>query len=132
MRRAARHAHLPGGASRRRESGASAVKVIVSLAVLLFVAHTAYVFIPLYVAVYDFDQQAEREANFGSQKTSDAIVKALLAHATERGLPVKKENVKVTRTNSRLTVVADYTVPIKMLFYTHNWHVSVEKSAVLF
>jgi nitrogen fixation protein FixH len=118
--------------SRRAERGASAVKMIISLALLALVVHTGYVAIPIYVAVYDFNSQVETEAQYGAQKTNEAIAKALVAYGAERKLPIKLENIKVARTASRLTVAANYTVPVKMLFYTYNWQVSTEHSAVLF
>jgi len=117
---------------RRGEFGASPVKIVLSLAVLALMAHSAYVFLPLYIKVYDFDSECEKEANFGAPKSNEAITKALLGHAAELGLPVNKADLKVQRSNSRLTVTAVYTVPIKFLVYTHEWHVSLEKSAVLF
>jgi hypothetical protein len=118
--------------SRRGERGASPAKIIVSILILALVAHSAYVFLPVYIAVYDFNTQVETQANFGAPKSNDAIVKALLAYASERKLPLKRENIKVNRTQSRLVIEADYTVPIKFIFYTHNWHVTTEHSAVLF
>lgn len=119
-------------ARRGRERGSTGVKLILSLVFLGLLAHTAYVFIPLYIAVYDFDSQIEKEANYGATKTNDAIVKGLLDYASERHLPIKKENLKVARGQSRITIQANYSVPVKTLFYTYNWDVSVSKEAVLF
>jgi hypothetical protein len=118
--------------SRRREIGASGIKLILSLAILGLVAHTAYVFIPLYIAVYDFDSQVEKEANYGATKTNEAIVKGLVDYAAERHLPIKKENVKIARGQSRINIDATYTVPVKTLVYTYNWDISISKQAVLF
>ncbi len=117
---------------RRGEIGASAVKIIISFVILAIIAQAAYVFIPRYIAVYDFTSQIEKEAQFGGQKTDEAIVKSLLAHAAEKGLGVGRENLRVSRTASRLTVSATYTVPIPTLLYTYDWQVSTEKSGVLF
>lgn len=124
---------LPRGAAQRRgEIGASAVKVIISFVILAIIAQAAYVFIPRYIAVYDLTSQMEKEAQFGGQKSNEAIVKSLLAHAAEQGLVVEKEDIKVERTPSRLTVGATYTVPIPTLLYTYDWQVTTEKSGVLF
>ena len=117
---------------RRGEIGGSAFKVILSFAILAIIAQAAYVFIPRYIAVYDFNSQIEKEAQFGGQKTNEAIVKSLLAYAAEKGLEVKREDLKVSRTAARLTVAASFTVPIPTLFYTYDWKVSAEESGVLF
>lgn len=120
------------GGGRRSERGASAVKVILSFAILGLLVHVGYVFIPIYIAVYDFNSQVETEANYGAPKSNDAIVKELLAYAADRKLPVRKEDLKVSRTQQRLNIEANYTVPVRTVFYTHNWQVRAEHSAVLF
>ena len=118
--------------TRQGEIGGSGIKVILSIVILALIGHTAYVFIPIYIAVYDFNSQMDREAQYGASKSNEAIVKALVIYAAERKLPITKENLKVARSKSRLMVEADYTVPVKMLLYTHNWQVHAEYSAVLF
>jgi hypothetical protein len=118
--------------ARRGESGASGVKLIVSLIFLALLVHTGYVFIPVYIAVYDFDSQVEKEANYGATKTNEAIEKGLLGYAAERHLPIKKENLKITRGQSRITIDASYIVPVKTLLYTYPWNISISKQAVLF
>ncbi|MBI3450796.1 MAG: hypothetical protein HY049_18015 [Acidobacteria bacterium] len=118
--------------ARRGELGASGVKLFISLVILALLAHTAYVFIPVYIAVYDFDSQVEREANYGATKTNEAIVKALVDYAAERHLPVKKENLKLARGQSRITIDGTYSVPVKTLLYTYDWKIDIKKEAVLF
>jgi len=116
----------------RREHGAAGVKLIVSLVFLGLLVHTAYVFIPLYIAVYDFDSQVEKEANYAATKTNEAIVKGLVDYAAERHLPIKKENLNIARGQSRISIKATYTVPVATLFYTYKWEVGITKEAVLF
>ena len=95
-------------------------------------AQAAFVFIPIYVAVYDFTSKVDKEAQFGSQKSNTAIRKGLLQYGLGLELPIKDENLKVDRTRSKLTVKAEFTVPVKTLFYTYQWQVSTEKSYPLF
>jgi len=132
MRHEPQHPRSPSRGSRRRERGAAGLKLVLSLVFLALLAHTAYVFIPIYIAVYDFDSQVEREANYGATKTNEAIVKGLLDYANERHLPLKKENIKVARGSSRITIQADYVVPVPTLLYKYDWDVTVSKEAVLF
>jgi hypothetical protein len=123
---------IPSRDPRRRERGAGSLKLILSLVFLGLLAHTAYVFIPVYIAVYDFDSQIEKEANYAATKTNEAIVKGLVDYAAERHLPIKKENLSVARGQSRITITANYTVPVPTLLYTYNWQVGISKEAVLF
>jgi len=118
--------------ARQGESGAAGVKLVLSLIFLALLVHTGYVFIPIYIAVYDFDSQVEKEANYGATKTNEVIEKGLLGYAAERHLPIKKENLKITRGQSRITIDASYMVPVKTLLYTYPWNISISKQAVLF
>jgi hypothetical protein len=112
--------------------GGSVIKILISFVLLALVAQAAYVFIPRYIAVYDFTSQMEKEANFARDKPEDLIVKSLLAHATKHNLNIKRENLRVTRGGGKLKIVANYTVSIPTLLYTYDWSVSSEKSAVIF
>lgn len=124
---------VPSAIIRRRgEFGGSAIKIIISVVVFLLLAQAAYVFVPIWVAVYDFESELEKEVRFGSQKTNAAIMQSLLAYAVEQQLPVGKENLKIDRTKGELKITANYTVPIATLFYTYNLERSVEQSAPLF
>ena len=117
---------------RRDELGGSGIKVLLSILFLALIVHVGWVFIPRYIAVYDFNSKLESVAQYGAARTNDAITKELLAYAAERHLDVKKENLRVERTQSRLTIYASYVVSIKTVLYTYDWQVSTEKSAVLF
>jgi hypothetical protein len=116
----------------RSQLGVSAIKLIISLGFLVVLIHSAFVFIPLYIAQYDFDSQMDREANFGSVKKNAAIHKALLIYAKDRKIPLGKKNLKVVRTSARLTITANYTLPIATLFGTYDWEIRSEATGILF
>jgi hypothetical protein len=111
---------------RRGELGASPVKVIISFVILALVVQAAVVFVPRWVAIYDFESEIEKEVRFGSQKSDEAILSSLLDYAADKELDVSKENLQVHRTKEELTV------PIPTLLYTYNLQRSVEKTAPLF
>ena len=119
--------------SRRAERGAITVKTLFSFAFLLFASYMAYKFIPVYIAAYDFDNAIKTQAQYsGSMKTNEVILKELLQKAQELELPITKDNIKIQRSQSRLVITADYTVPVKTPFFTYPWHFTEEESAVLF
>ena len=119
--------------SHRAEKGAITVKTLFSFAFLLFTAYMAYKFIPVYIAAYDFDNAIKTQAQYsGSMKTNDVIMKELLLKARELELPITKDNIKIERSQSRLVIKADYTVPVKTPFFTYPWRFTEEESAVLF
>lgn len=116
-----------------KETGAVTVKTLVSFAVLLFICYLGYKFIPVYIAAYDFDNALKTQAQYSaSMKTNDVIMKELLLKAAELELPITKGNLKIERTTSRMTINADYVVPVKTPFFTYKWRFQEEESAVLF
>ena len=119
-------------ASRPSERGGVTIKGIISVVVLILLAHTAYVFIPIYIAVYDFRSQMETEANRASMKTDDAIYKTLLDYAKDLQLPVTKKNLKVQRSHDKIVITADYTMEVPTLVYRYEWQISNEKTGILF
>jgi len=115
------------------ERGEITVKTLLSFAFLLIVAYMSFKFVPVYVAAYDFDNAMKTQAQYsGSMKTNEVILKELITKATELELPIGKENIRIERDRSRLTIMADYTVPVKTAFFTYNWRFTEEESAVLF
>ncbi len=115
------------------ERGGTTVKTLLSFAILLLGAYLAFKFIPIYVAAYDFDNAIKTQAQYsGSMKTDNVILTELLTKAQDLELPIGKENLKILRTASRITISAEYVVPIETAFFTYNWRFTEEESAVLF
>src|SRR5688572_31816453 len=101
----------------RSERGEITIKTLFSFASLLFIAYLCFKFIPVYIAAYDFDNAIKTQAQYsGSMKTNDVILKELLLKAQELELPVTKDNIKIQRSQSRLVISTDYTVPVRTLF----------------
>lgn len=117
---------------RRGELGSAGVKFFISAIILAILAQALYVAIPVYVAVYDFASQLDKEAQFGSQKTSKQIKEGLVKYAKDLDLPVGPDAIKVERTKSELKVSARFTVPVKTLFYTYNWDFETTKAYPVF
>jgi len=119
--------------SRGSERGAITVKTLFSFAFLLFTCYVCFKFIPVYIAAYDFDNAIKTQAQYsGSMKTNEVILKELLLKAQELELPITKDNIKIQRSQSRLVITADYTVPVRTVFFTYPWRFTEEESAVLF
>lgn len=123
---------MNSGPRRVSERGGITIKGIISVAVLLLLAHTAYVFIPIYIAVYDFKSQMETEATRASMKTDEAIYKTLLDYAKQRNIPVTKKNLKVARSSDKIVITAEYTMEVPTLVYKYEWQISNEKVGILF
>ena len=115
------------------QQGTISVKTLLSFAFLLCACYMGFKFIPVYVAAYDFDNMLKTQAQYsGSFKTNEVIMKELLGKAAELELPITKKDIKIERTRSKLTITADYVVPVVTPFFTYDWHFTEEESAVLF
>ena len=115
------------------ERGSTTIKTLISFALLMFMAYLAFKFIPIYIAAYDFDNALKTQAQYsGSQKPDEVIMTELLTKANELELPIREENIRISRTASRLTISANYVVPVETAFFTYNWAFQEEESAVLF
>jgi len=118
---------------RAHERGELKAQIIFTFAFFGLVLYLGFKFVPVYIAAYDFDSAMKTQAQYsGSQKPDGTIMKELLAKAAELELPIKKENIKIQRTASKLTIRADYTVPVATFFFTYQWRFQEEESAVLF
>jgi len=118
---------------RSGQRGAITVKTLVSFAILLFASYMGFKFIPVYISAYDFDNAMKTQAQYsGSFKTNEVIMKELLTKAAELKLPITKKELRIERTRSKMTITAEYVVPVKTPFFTYEWHFTEEESAVLF
>ncbi len=114
-------------------NGTTTVKTLLSFTLLLFVGYMAYKFVPVYIAAYDFDNAIKTQAQYsGSMKSNEVIIKELLEKAKDLELPISKDDIKISRSSARLTITANYTVPVKTAFFTYSWRFTEEESAVLF
>lgn len=112
--------------------GGSGVKFFISAIILAILAQALYVAVPIYVAVYDFASQVDKEAQFGSQKSNKQIKEGLLKYAEDLELPVGPDAIKVQRTKSELKVSTRFTVPVETLLYTYNWDFETTKAYPVF
>jgi len=118
---------------RRSERGELKAQVVMTFAFFGIVLYFAFVFIPVYIAAYDFDSAMQSQAQFaGAEKPDEIILQELLAKAAELELPITEENIRIRRTSSKLIINADYTVPVRTPFFTYEWRFTEEESAVLF
>ncbi|MFQ5700829.1 MAG: hypothetical protein ACE5HU_03180 [Acidobacteriota bacterium] len=116
-----------------RERGEIKAQVFFSLAFLILLCYLGFKFVPVYVASYDFESAMRTQAQYaGSRKPATTIMAELLNKANELELPITREDVTIKRSSSRLTITADYTVPVKTALFTYHWHFQKEESAVLF
>ena len=117
----------------RSERGGAGVGLLIAVVVFLFIAYEAKQFGPHVVAQFQFQDAVVEAAKFSRGKTAGAVQQEVLAKATELGLPVSRDMIKVTRqpTNTRIVVRYDQEaewLPGKM----YKWTVELNEESVLF
>ena len=106
------------------ERGEGKLKAVIVTAVLLFIAYAAVKVVPPYVDEYQLNDTMQETAKFASvtRSNEDQIRATVFRKIEELGIPVKKEDVKVTAVNGKVSISLDYTVPIDLVVYKFDLH----------
>lgn len=118
--------------SRRSQSGEGQGGCIFSLLILLAVAFVCYKMIPVKVKAAEFRQELVDEAKSGSLRTDKQIRANLMQKADDLGLPLKEQDLKISRNRSQITVSAEYVVPVDFPGYTYMWEFDPDYTTPLF
>jgi len=119
-----RDRHAP--ARRRFERGAGKLKAVIYLAILLFIIYSAVKIVPIYVSNYQLSDKMQEEARFAvvNRRTEEQIRDNIFKVVQELEIPVKRETIMVTASNSIVKISMEYTVPVDLLFYHMDLHFS--------
>lgn len=103
--------------------GAANVGCIIWLVILALVGYVLYKVVPVKVASAEFFDTMQEQAAFGSIKDPLFIEYEILKKAEELQLPVKKENLKITKIRESIKVEAHYEVTIEFFggSYKYVW-----------
>ncbi len=119
---------------RWRERGSNNIGCILGMVLLLGVVFVGIKAVPVRISVAELQDYCEREAEQASlpKFTDERIGEALLAKAIEEKLPVKKEDIKVSRDTGQVHIEIKYRVVIDLLVYQYNWDVEHKVDRTLF
>jgi hypothetical protein len=111
---------------RRSQRGEGKLKAIVFTIVLLLGIYLAFKLVPPYVAEYQLQDKMQEMARFGivNHYSEDQVRDNIFKVVQDLDLPVKREDIKVSVTQSVVKVSLDYTVPVDLLFYSTELHFS--------
>jgi hypothetical protein len=103
--------------------GGANVGCIVWLVILGLVGYVLMKVIPVKIATSEFYDTLQEQTSFGSIKDQKFIEYEILKKADELGLPIKKENLKITKTSNAMTVEAHYVITIEFFSgaYKYVW-----------
>jgi hypothetical protein len=71
-------------------------------------------------------------AKFSTREPDDKIRNRIMTKAKELELPLRKEDVTVSKSNGRIKMKARYDVLLQFPFYTYVWHFNHEVDRPIF
>ena len=126
MHSAGTHERILIKRSRRSQRGEGKLKAIVFTAVILVAIFLAFKLVPAYVSEYQLQDKMQELARFGivNRYSDEQVRDNVFKVAQDLDIPAKREDIKVTVTQSFVKISLDYTVPVDLLFYSTELHFS--------
>jgi hypothetical protein len=114
--------HLP--ARRSSERGEGKLKATIYLLIFLFAIYSAVKVVPIYVSEYQLSDKMQEQARFAvvNRYSEDQVRENIFKVAQDLEIPVTRESIKVTATNSIVKISIEYTVPVNLFFYHTDLH----------
>ncbi|HKW56621.1 MAG TPA: DUF4845 domain-containing protein [Candidatus Acidoferrum sp.] len=117
-----------GAAGRRvRERGNGRLKAIVYTVIFLAAIYAAFKIVPAYVNEYQLTDKMQEQARFAvvNRYTEDQIRDNVYREIQDLEIAgVKREDIKVTATQSLVQISLSYTVPVDLLVFHTELHFS--------
>lgn len=111
-------------ASRRAERGEGKAKAIIFTLIFLAAIYAAFKLVPVYVSEYELADKMQEQARFAivNHYSDEQIRDNMMKVVQDLQIPAKAENIKVTSTQSAVTITMDYRVPVDLMVYRAELH----------
>ena len=114
------------------QRGEGRVGLVIALIVLGVAIFAGTKFVPVYVAAYDLKDTIRREAQGAALKTDEQIRKTILAKGAELDLPIGRDNIEASRSNTKFTLRVRFTKDLDMALFIYKFRFDERESAPLF
>ncbi|HEV2297063.1 MAG TPA: hypothetical protein VGR72_00925 [Candidatus Acidoferrales bacterium] len=110
------------------QRGAARAKTLLALVVFAALGFTAIKIVPSYVNNYELQDSMQQEARFnfhlntGMAKSNDDIRGDIMKKVRDLGLPIKPDDIQVTQEGTKVSIAADYTIPVDLVVYQFSLH----------
>lgn len=130
------HVHAPRlPASRCDEWGEGKLKAILFTVILVLLVYSAFKIVPVYVQNYQLTDKMQETARFAvvNRYSEEQIRDTIFKEIQSLEIPAKREDIKVSSSQSIVRISLDYSVPVDLLFYHMDLHFtpSSENKSVL-
>jgi hypothetical protein len=108
----------------RGERGEGKVKAIIVTAILAMGIVAAWKVVPPYAAKYQLQDKLNEVSLYANtqRQTEDQVRDTVFKAFQDLEIPAKREDIKVTANNSKVSILVDYTVPVDILTYHVDLH----------
>lgn len=109
---------------RRGERGEGRGKAIAFTAIFVLVIYAAVKIVPAYVSEYELSDKMQEQARFAivNHYSDEQIRDNIYKIAQDLQIPAKAEDIKVTTSQSLVTITMDYRVPVDLMIYKTELH----------
>jgi hypothetical protein len=106
------------------QRGEGKLKTVVFVALALLAIYIAFKLVPPYVSEYQLQDKMQEMARFGivNHYSEEQIRDNIFKVVQDLDVPAKREDIKVSVTQSLVKVSLEYTVPVDMFFYSTELH----------
>ena len=107
------------------------ILILLILVALLFAASR---YVPAYVAAFQFNDYVRQEVKYAAsaRKTAESLRTEIFDKAGELGIPIKKNDIRITKKGPSFTLEVDYRWPIDMKVYRHQLTFHTSESGEIF
>ena len=105
----------------RGNRGAANTGCIIWLVILGLVSYVLYKVVPVKIASSEFFDAMQEQASFGSIKDPKVMEWELLRKAEELKLPIKKEQLKITKQREAIQIECHYEIEIDFFGGTYKY-----------
>jgi hypothetical protein len=120
------HRHAGRLQTPRHQRGEGKLRLIVFLVIFISFIVVAFKTVPAYVAEYQLADKMQEVARFSvvTRQNEDQVREAIFKVIQDLDIPATRDDIKVTSTNSLVTISVDYRVPVDLLVYQTELHFS--------
>lgn len=105
---------------------------LVTLVVVLLVAHAGWKIGPKYLNYFEFKAQLDEIARFSATKSQEDVYAQVVEAARKSEIPVAASGIKVRRMEERTLIEVAYQEPLEILpGYAYPWDVAINVDSYL-
>jgi hypothetical protein len=110
--------------TRQGERGAGKLKAILYTVIIVLIVYSAFKIVPVYIQDYQLSDKMQETARFAvvNRYNEEQIRDTIFKEIQSLEIPAKREDIKVSSSQSVVKISVDYTVPVDLFFYHMDIH----------